>query len=57
MTNEFFPPTEDELEAMIKELKARLENEKYQDEWKQLFEELEFRQNQLKKLIIQNNAL
>ena len=57
MTNEFFPPTEDELEAMIKELKARLENEKYQDEWKQLFEELEFRQNQLKKLIIRNNAL
>lgn len=57
MTNEFFPPTEDELEAMIKELKARLENEKYQDEWKQLYEELEFRQNQLKKLIIQNNAL
>lgn len=57
MTNEFFPPTEDELEAMIKELKVRLENEKYQDEWKQLYEELEFRQNQLKKLIIQNNAL
>lgn len=57
MTNEFFPPTEDELEAMIKELKARLENEKYQDEWKQLYEELEFRQNQLKKLTIINTVL
>ena len=57
MTNEFFPPTEEEFEAMIKELKARLEDEKYQDDWKQLYEELEFRQNQLKKLIIQNNAL
>jgi hypothetical protein len=54
---EFFPPTEAELEEMIKILKARLEDEKYQDDWKQLFEELEFRQNQIKKLIIKNNAL
>ena len=57
MTNEFFPPTEEELEAMIQELKARLEDDKYQNEWKQLYEELEFRQNQLKNLIIKNNAL
>ena len=57
MNEEFFPPTEEELEAMIKELKAQLENEKYQDNWKQLYEELEFRQNQLKNLIIKNNAL
>ena len=57
MTNEFFPPTEKELEAMIQELKARLEDDKYQNEWKQLYEELEFRQNQLKNLIIKNNAL
>ena len=54
---EFFPPTEAELEEMIKTLKARLEDEKYQDDWKQLYEDLEFRQKQLKKLIIQNNAL
>ena len=54
---EFFPPTEKELEAIIKELKARLEDEKYQDDWKQLYEDLEFRQKQLKNLIIQNNAL
>ena len=54
---EFFPPTEEELEAMIKELKARLEDEKCQYNWKELYEELEFRQKQLKKLIIQNNAL
>ena len=57
MNEEFFPPTEEELEAMIKELKAQLENEKYQDNWKQIYEELEFRQNQLKNLIIKNNAL
>lgn len=57
MSNEFFPPTESELEAMIKELKARLENEKLKDDWKQLYEELNFLQNKLKKLIIKNNAL
>ncbi len=57
MSNEIFPPTEKELEAIIKEIKARLEDEKYQDNWKELYEELEFRQKQLKNLIIQNNAL
>ena len=57
MTNEFFPPTEEELEAMIAELKKQLEDEKYQDQWQELYRTLEERQNQLKNLTIINNAL
>ena len=57
MTNEFFPPTETELEEMIFILKKKLENEKYSDEWDKLAEELEKREEQLQQLILLNNIL
>lgn len=57
MTNEFFPPTETELEEMIFILKKKLENEKYSDEWEELAEELEKREEQLQQLILLNNIL
>lgn len=57
MTNEFFPPTETELEEMIFILKKKLENEKYSDEWDELAEELEKREEQLQQLILLNNIL
>ncbi|MCW0509487.1 hypothetical protein [Riemerella anatipestifer] len=44
--NEFFPPTEEELNEIIAELKRRLEDESY--------EELLFRQRQLKETIKNN---
>ncbi|MCU7539562.1 hypothetical protein [Riemerella anatipestifer] len=31
--NEFFPPTEEELNEIIAELKRRLEDESYEEEW------------------------
>lgn len=55
--NEMFPPSEVELNKIIAELKRRLENERYEDEWKSLDEELKKREQQLKELIIKNNAL
>ena len=57
MTNEFFPPTETELEEMIFILKKKLENEKYSDEWDELAEELEKKEEQLQQLILLNNIL
>ncbi len=57
MTNEFFPPTETELEEMIFILKKKLENEKYSDEWDELAEELETKEEQLQQLILLNNIL
>ena len=57
MNNEFFPPTEEELEIIISALKIQLEDEKYQDQWQELYRTLEERQNQLKNLTILNNAL
>ena len=55
--NEFFPPTEPELEQMIKTLKQQLEDPKFEDEWKVLYLELEERENQLKQITLQNNIL
>lgn len=47
---EMFPPTEQELNDMIAGLKARLEDDAYQEEWIKIHDELLFRQNQLKEL-------
>lgn len=57
MTNEFFPPDEKELEEIIRVLKARLEDDAYQEEWIKIHDELMFRQKQLQELTIKNNAL
>ncbi|MCT6765641.1 hypothetical protein [Riemerella anatipestifer] len=55
--NEFFPPSEEELKEIIAELKRRLEDESYEEEWVKIHEELLFRQRQLKELIIKNNVI
>ena len=57
MTNEFFPPDEKELEEIIRGLKARLEDDAYQEEWVKIHDELMFREKQLKELTITNNTL
>lgn len=57
MTNEFFPPTESELEQMIQTLKAQLEDDKYQEDWIKIHDELMILQKQLQQLTIENNAL
>lgn len=55
--DEMFPPTEKELKQIIAGLKAQLEDDRYQEDWIKIHNELMFRQKQLKKLIIKNNAL
>lgn len=57
MSLEFFPPTIEELEEIIKGLKARLEDDSYQEEWVKIHDELMFREQQLKDLTIQNETL
>ncbi|GGG47245.1 hypothetical protein [Epilithonimonas arachidiradicis] len=57
MDNEMFPPTEKELEDIIAGLKARLEDDSYQEEWIKIHDELMFRQKQLQELTNTNNAL
>ncbi len=57
MSAEMFPPTEQELEEIIRSLKARLEDDSYQEEWIKIHDELMFREKQLRELIITNNAL
>ena len=57
MNEEFFPPTEDELEEIIKELKARLEDKKHEENWIKIHDELLYRQKQLQEIIIKNNSL
>lgn len=52
-----FPPDEKELEEIIKGLKARLEDDSYQEEWVKIHDELMYRQKQLQELTIKNNAL
>ncbi len=54
---EFSPPTEQELEQIIKGLKSRLEDDSYQDEWEEIAEQLKEKEQQLKDLTIQNNTL
>lgn len=55
--NEMFPPSEAELNEIIAKLKQRLEDERYSEDWKSLHEELQKREQQLKEIIIKNNAL
>lgn len=57
MTNEFFPPTETELEEMIFQLNKKLEDEHYREDWPDLAEQLAEKKEQLRQLIIKNNAL
>ncbi|WP_395974207.1 hypothetical protein [Chryseobacterium cucumeris] len=57
MNTEFFPPTEEELVEIIQGLKARLEDDSYQEEWVKIHDELMIREKQLQELTIQNNAL
>jgi len=57
MTNEFFPPSEDELKDIIKGLKARLEDDSFQEEWVKIHEELLLREQQLKDLTIQKETI
>ncbi|UDQ55021.1 hypothetical protein LJF28_04965 [Chryseobacterium indologenes] len=54
---EFFPPTLQELEQIIKGLKSRLEDDSYQDEWPEIAEQLKIKEQQLKDLTIQNDLL
>lgn len=55
--NEFFPPTQEELEEMIYTLTKKLEDEPYRDEWEDLAEQMKEKEQQLQELIIKDNAL
>ncbi|PIF44895.1 hypothetical protein CLU96_1891 [Chryseobacterium sp. 52] len=57
MSNEMFPLTSEELEEIIRGLKARLEDDSYQEEWVKIHDELMIKEKQLKELILQNNIL
>ena len=57
MSNEMFPQTEEELEEIIRSLKARLEDDSYQDEWSRINTELIEKEKQLQALIIKDNIL
>lgn len=48
--HEFFPPTEKELEEIIAKMKAKLEDERYSDEWKKLLPEYEQKVKELEEL-------
>lgn len=54
---EFFPPTQEELEEIIKELKKKLEDERYSDEWKELADVLKQKEEQLRQTIIKDNVI
>ncbi|MEI7486821.1 MAG: hypothetical protein WCJ72_05335 [Chryseobacterium sp.] len=55
--NEIFPATTEELEEIIRGLKARLEDDSYQEEWVKIHDELLTKEKQLKELLIKNEAL
>lgn len=55
--NDFFPPTQQELEEMIYTLSKKLEDDRYSDEWEDLAEQLKEKEQQLQELIIKDNAL
>lgn len=57
MNSEMFPPTAEELEKIIAGLKARLEDDSYQEEWVKIHDELLIKEKQLKELTIKNNVL
>ena len=49
--NEFFPPSQEELQERIKELKKQLENEKYRQHWVYINAEMQTLQKQLNDLL------
>ena len=51
MPNEFFPPTKEKLEKIIKELEAQLEDDAYQEDWVKIHDELMYRENQMKEIL------
>ena len=51
MHNEFFPSTKEELEKIIKELEAQLEDDAYQEDWIKINDELMYRENQIKEIL------
>lgn len=51
MHDEFFPPTKEELEKIIKELEAQLEDDAYQEDWIKIHDELMYREDQLKEVL------
>lgn len=55
--NEFFPPTEDELKAMIGEVRKKMEDATDRAEYDRLYDQLKDLNNQLQQLTIKNNAL
>lgn len=57
MSNEFFPPNEEELEQMIREITDKMDEAESQAEWDQLNYERSELQEKLRQLIIKNNAL
>ncbi|WP_165826554.1 hypothetical protein [Chryseobacterium oncorhynchi] len=56
-SNEMFPPTVEELEKIIANLKAMLADEKHQDQWIRINSELIEKQKQLQEIIIKDNTL
>lgn len=57
MNNQFFPPTEAELDEMILKVQKQMENAENQQEYDQLHDQLKDLRNQRQQLIIKNNAL
>ena len=57
MINEMFPPTIEELEQIIRDLKARLEDDSFQEDGVKIHDELMHREKQLRDLTIINNTL
>ena len=51
MHNELFPPAKDELEKIIKDLEAQLEDDAYQEDWVKIHDELMYRENQMKEIL------
>ena len=51
MIDEFFPPTKEEQEKIIKELEAQLEDDAYQEDWVKIHDELMYRENQMKEIL------
>lgn len=51
MIDEFFPPTKEELEKIIKELEAQLEDDAHQEDWVKIQDELMYREDQLKQVL------
>ena len=57
MNTEFFPPNEEELDDMIREVQQQMEEAESQLEYDQLHDRLKDLRNQKQQLLIQNNAL